>query len=55
MENVDFSELMTTALFALGGIVALGTLISRYTKTPKDDAFFARVGAALNFFKKPGA
>ena len=41
------SENLNVVLGAIAGLVALGALISRYTATPKDDAFFARIKAML--------
>lgn len=38
---------------ALGGVVAIGVLVSRFTKTDADDKFFARMGEVVgSFFKK---
>ena len=51
MENLDLGELLT-AIGGLGAaIVTLGAIISRFTKTPKDDVFFDKMKAAL-FLKK---
>ena len=36
-------EIIVLAMQVAGAIIALGVFISRYTKTDKDDAFFARV------------
>lgn len=48
MEGFNFNEFVTAGTMALGGIALLGLLISQYTKTPKDDAFFERLAKALN-------
>lgn len=49
MDGSDLTQLLT-ALGTLGAaIIAVGTIIARFTKTPKDDAFWARVAG---IFKK---
>ena len=50
LENFTMEE----ALAALGGVVAIGIFIARFTKTSKDDAFFVRAKAALGRLKKNG-
>ena len=46
----------TIALLGAGlmGIIALGRLISKFTKTDADDKFFARAGSAIGGFFKRG-
>lgn len=43
MEGTDITELLTLLAGAGAAIVALGAFISRFTKTDKDDKFFARL------------
>lgn len=51
MEGTDITELLTLLGGAAAAVVALGAFISRFTKTPKDDAFFARLAGV---FKRQG-
>jgi len=48
------AEDSTTALvFAgIGGAIALATLVTRFTKTDKDDAFVARLAGVFKSLKK---
>lgn len=51
LENFDLSEILTALMGVGTAVVVLGSVISRYTKTPKDDEFFEKMKKAF-FFKK---
>jgi hypothetical protein len=50
MENLSIEGIGA----ALGGVVAIGFFVSKFTKTEKDDAIFKRAGDALKAFM-PGS
>jgi len=43
MDNFDMNGAIGALTGIFTGIVALGVIISRFTKTDKDDKFFARL------------
>ena len=45
--DAAFGEGLNLALGAIGAVVLLGAFIARFTKTPKDDEFFARLKSVL--------
>lgn len=47
----NFQDIVQAGAALVTAVIGLGVVISRYTKTDKDDAFFGRLAAAF-FFKK---
>lgn len=47
----NFQDIVQAGTAFVAAVIGLGVVISRYTKTSKDDAFFGRLAAAF-FLKK---
>lgn len=55
MDNMDASQILTAVGQVFGGIVVLGVIISRWTKTDSDDKFFGRLAQMLGLKSTPPA
>lgn len=54
LSNLDsFGEYGVAALALLTGVTLVGKIVSRFTKTTKDDAFFDRIGQAIGLKSLP--
>lgn len=54
LSNLDsFGEYGVAAMAVLTAVTVVGKIVSRFTKTPKDDAFFERIGAAIGLKSLP--
>ena len=45
-------DTMALVMGAAAGLIGLGVLVSRFTKTDKDDAFFARISGVFKSLKR---
>lgn len=48
----DYNEALTLLVGLVTSVVLVGAFISRFTKTPRDDEFFARLKSVLSFKSK---
>lgn len=54
LSNLDsFGEYGVAATALITAVTLIGKIISRFTKTPKDDAFFDRIGTAIGLKSLP--
>ena len=51
-EEAPADDTMTLVMVGVGGLLALATLVTRFTKTDKDDKFVARVAGIFTSLKK---
>lgn len=51
-EAVAGDDTVTLLVVGAGGLIALATLVTRFTKTDKDDQFVARLAGVFKSLKK---